>query len=166
MLGRGKELPPRAATGGKASGPPRALTGKENRIVHRSLLLLFGWTCVALGVAGVFLPLMPTTVFLIMAAWAFARSSDRWHSWLHSHERFGPLLACWERHRAMPRQAKVAALLTLAASYAFTAWMLGPFSTAALIGGACIAGVAIFLAHIPVMTQEQFAQLVAERDNR
>lgn len=125
--------------------------------------LLLGWCCVALGVIGAFVPLMPTTVFLLIAAWAFSRSSARWHRWLHDHHRFGPLLTCWERHRAMPRQAKVAALLTLAASYGFTAWLLGPFSSGALIGGLCIAGVAVFLAHIPVLTREQMAALAAER---
>jgi uncharacterized membrane protein YbaN (DUF454 family) len=133
--------------------------------MKRTAYLLLGWTAVALGVAGVFLPLLPTTVFLIIAAWAFARSSERWHRWLHSHRHFGPLLACWQRHRAMPRRAKVAALLTLAASYAFTAWMLGPFSTGALIGGVCIAGVAIFLAHIPVLSQEQLAALASEHEH-
>ena len=133
-------------------------------MVKQTGYLLLGWCCVGLGVLGVFLPLMPTTVFLLIAAWAFARSSERWHRWLHSHRRFGPLLACWERHRAMPRQAKVAAFLTLALSYSFTAWMLGPFSTGAIIGGLCIAGVAIFLAHIPVLTQEQAAAIAAERE--
>lgn len=128
--------------------------------------LLLGWCCVALGVAGAFLPLMPTTVFLLIAAWAFARSSERWHRWLHEHRHFGPLLACWQRHRAMPKRAKIAAFLTLAASYGFTAWMLGPLSTGAIIGGLCIAGVAIFLAHIPVLTQEQAAAIAAERQAR
>jgi uncharacterized membrane protein YbaN (DUF454 family) len=132
--------------------------------MKRTSYLLLGWCCIALGAAGAFLPLLPTTVFLLVAAWAFGHSSERWHRWLHEHRHFGPLLASWERHRAMPRQAKVAALITLATSYAFTAWLLGPFSTGAIIGGACIVGVAIFLAHIPVLTQEQAATIAAERD--
>lgn len=125
--------------------------------------LLLGWICVGLGVTGAFLPLLPTTVFLLIAAWAFSRSSDRCDQWLHRHPHFGPLLACWERHRAMPRRAKSIAFLTLAGSYGLTAWLLGPFSTGALIGGACMAAVAIFLAHIPVLTQEQAAAIAAER---
>lgn len=128
--------------------------------------LLLGWCCVTLGVAGIFLPLLPTTVFLLIAAWAFSRSSPRWHNWLQTHPRLGPLLACWEKHRAMPRRAKVAAFITLGVSYGITAWALGPFSTGAIIGGLCIAGVAIFLAHIPVLTGEQAAALAAERGTR
>lgn len=124
--------------------------------------LLLGWCCVALGVAGAFLPLLPTTVFMLIAAWAFAKSSPRLHHWLQTHPRFGPALACWERHRAMSRQAKIAALTTLALSYGFTAWMLGPLSTGAIIGGICIAGVAIFIAHLPVLTREQAEQITAD----
>ncbi len=124
--------------------------------------LLLGWCCIALGVAGAFLPLLPTTVFLLIAAWAFARSSQRWHEWLHTHPRFGPALACWQRHRAMPRRAKVAAFVTLAISYAFTAWLLGPLSIGAIVGGVCIAAVALFIAHIPVLTREQVDALAAE----
>jgi uncharacterized membrane protein YbaN (DUF454 family) len=132
--------------------------------MKRTVYLLLGWTCVGLGVAGAFLPLLPTTVFLLVAAWAFARSSERWHQWLQGHPRFGPLLACWQRHRAMPRRAKIAAFAALAASYGFTAWMLGPWSLGAIIGGLCIAGVAIFLAHIPVLTQEQVEAIQGERE--
>lgn len=117
--------------------------------------LLLGWCCVGLGTAGAFLPLLPTTVFLLIAAWAFAKADTRWHAWLLAHPRFGPLIACWQRHRAMPRRAKIAAFVALAGSYAFTAWVFGPLSWAAVIGGLCIAGVAIYIAHIPVLTPEQ-----------
>lgn len=116
--------------------------------------LLLGWTCVALGALGAILPLLPTTVFLLVAAWAFSRSSPRWHRWLHEHPRFGHLLCAWEEHHAMPARAKRIALLTLALSWGITAFAFGPFSWAALIGGACIAGVAIYLLHIPVLEQE------------
>ncbi|MCP5152927.1 MAG: YbaN family protein [Ectothiorhodospiraceae bacterium] len=116
--------------------------------------LVLGWVCVALGVIGAFLPVMPTTVFLLVAAWAFARSSPRWHRWLREHPRFGAVIRGWEEHRAMPRRAKRIALTTLAGSYAVTATWLGPFSTGALLGGAAIVGVALYILYLPVLPTE------------
>jgi hypothetical protein len=117
----------------------------------RFLYLALGWVCVVLGVIGVFLPLMPTTVFLLIAAWAFSRSSERWHRWLREHAHFGETIRAWEEHHAMPRRAKRIALLALAASYAFTAWVFGPLSWTAVLGGICMAGVALYIAHLPVL---------------
>jgi hypothetical protein len=119
----------------------------------RPFYLALGWVCVFLGLVGVFLPLMPTTVFLLIAAWAFSRSSERWHRWLREHARFGETIRAWEEHHAMPRRAKRVAFAALAASYAFTAFVYGPFSWAAMIGGICIAAVAIYIAHIPVLNK-------------
>lgn len=113
--------------------------------------LLLGWVCVLLGLIGAFLPLMPTTVFLLVAAWAFSRSSPRWHRWLREHAHFGEAVRNWETHHAMPRRAKRIAFAALAASYAFTAFVFGPLSWAAIIGGLCIAGVALYIAHLPVL---------------
>jgi uncharacterized membrane protein YbaN (DUF454 family) len=113
-----------------------------------------GWTSVGLGLIGAFVPLLPTTVFLLIAAWAFARSSPRWHRWLRQHPRYGHLIRAWEEHHAMPRRAKRVAWITLALSYLFTASVLGPLSLGAIIGGICIAGVAIYIAHLPVLEKK------------
>lgn len=117
------------------------------------MYLALGWLCVALGLIGAVLPLMPTTVFLLVAAWAFARSDERWHRWLREHATFGEAIRAWEEHHAMPQRAKRVALLTLALSYGFTATVFGPFSMTAIIGGLCIAGVALYIVHIPVLEQ-------------
>jgi uncharacterized membrane protein YbaN (DUF454 family) len=122
---------------------------------HRLLYVALGWTCVVLGLVGAFLPLMPTTVFLLIAAWAFSRSSPRWHRWLREHARFGETIRAWEEHHAMPRRAKRIAFVALAASYGITAWIFGPFSWAAIIGGLCIFGVAVYIAHIPVLQAQE-----------
>ncbi len=124
----------------------------RNRRPARIAYLVVGWVCVALGLIGAVLPLMPTTIFLLIAAWAFSRSSARWHDWLRNHARFGATIRAWEEHHAMPRRAKRIALLTLAASYGFTAVVFGPLSLAAIIGGLCIAVVALYVLHIPVLT--------------
>lgn len=113
--------------------------------------LVLGWTCVALGTLGLFLPVMPTTVFILVAAWAFARSSPRLHQWLRQHPRFGAVLLAWEDHRAMPRRAKRVALLMLAASWVVTAAWLGPLAIGSIIAAVCIAAVAIFIVRLPVV---------------
>ncbi len=79
----------------------------------RLLYLGFGILMVALGAVGAFLPLLPTTVFLLAALWAFARSSDRLHAWLWHHPRFGPPIRDWTRHGAIGRRAKVLAVALL-----------------------------------------------------
>ncbi|MFA9460070.1 YbaN family protein [Thiohalorhabdus methylotrophus] len=84
----------------------------------RWLWQLFGWCNVGMGVTGVFLPVLPTTPFLLVAAWAFTRSSERAHRWLVTHPRFGPYLEAWWQYRAIPRRGKWIAVLSLFASMA------------------------------------------------
>jgi uncharacterized membrane protein YbaN (DUF454 family) len=81
----------------------------------RWLLLLLGLLYTAAGLAGVFLPLLPTTPFLLLAAACFARSSQRCHRWLLEHPLFGTTLRQWQQERALPRRSKYVAvtLLTL-----------------------------------------------------
>ena len=75
----------------------------------RVLWLAGGWLALGAGMVGVAVPLLPTTVFLILAAFCFARGSDRLHDWLVNHRTFGPMLADWRNHRAISRRGKVLA---------------------------------------------------------
>ena len=75
--------------------------------MKKILLLSLGWLCVGLAFLGIFLPGMPTTIFLIIALWAFAKSSKKFHAWLLNHKRFGPLLRNWETHKVVPKKAKI-----------------------------------------------------------
>lgn len=77
----------------------------------RHVYLVLGLLFVALGFAGAFLPVLPTTPFLILAAACFARSSPRLENWLLSHPRFGSLLKAWRERGAIPARAKLLALM-------------------------------------------------------
>ena len=75
--------------------------------MKRISLLFLGWLCVGFAFVGIFLPGIPTTPFLIVALWAFAKSSKKFHTWLLNHKRFGPILRNWESHKVVPRKAKI-----------------------------------------------------------
>lgn len=117
--------------------------------VVRTLLLACGFLAVGLGVAGIFLPVLPTTPFMLLAAACFARSSPRFHRWLLAHRTFGPIVGEWERHRAIPWRAKLWAIglmsATLAASIVF--FVKNPWAQ----GGLAVMGVAlaVWLYRIP-----------------
>lgn len=76
----------------------------------RAGLLLLGHACVVLGVIGVFLPVMPTTVFLLGAAACYSRASGKFYNRLLNNRVFGPVIADWRHHRAMTRRAKTMAI--------------------------------------------------------
>jgi hypothetical protein len=82
----------------------------------RWLLLALAAVCLLLGIVGVFIPVVPTVPFLVVAAWAASRSSPRLHGWLLSHPRFGHLLRDWYEAGVVPRRAKWLATLMMAAS--------------------------------------------------
>ncbi|WOF73874.1 YbaN family protein [Parvibaculaceae bacterium PLY_AMNH_Bact1] len=92
------------------------MTVETERAYRRHLLQGLGWICVALGAIGIVLPVMPTTVFLLAALWAFARSSPRLHTWLIENPYFGPYIADWERDRIIPIRAKVIAVTMMTGS--------------------------------------------------
>ncbi len=79
----------------------------------RTTFLLLGLVCVAFAVIGVFVPLLPTTPFLLLAAACFARSSERFHQWLLNHPVFGTTVRAWDEHRSIPRKAKWVAIVSL-----------------------------------------------------
>jgi len=92
------------------------MTVETERAYRRHLLQALGWVCVGLGAIGIVLPIMPTTVFLLIALWAFARSSPRLHGWLLENPYFGPYIADWERDRVIPLRAKILAVTMMTGS--------------------------------------------------
>jgi len=82
----------------------------------RLLWAAAGIACVALGLVGITLPLLPTTPFMILAAFCFARGSDRLHRWLMGHPRFGQAIHDWKRHGAIAPKAKLLAAAAMVAA--------------------------------------------------
>jgi uncharacterized protein len=83
------------------------------RVVYFSL----GWVFFALGIIGILLPVMPTTPFMLLALWGFARSSDKFHNWLYTHRLFGPPLQQWNEHRVIPLIAKIMSVSFMSISF-------------------------------------------------
>lgn len=89
--------------------------GRQLPVAVRYLLVAFAALCVALGVIGIFVPGLPTTVFILMAGWAAARSSPRFSNWLESHRAFGPILRDWRNNGSVSRRAKLTATVMMTA---------------------------------------------------
>lgn len=84
-------------------------------LVKSRIYIAAGFVCVALGVIGIPMPLLPTTPFLLLAAYFFARGSQRWHRWLLTHPALGPYIIAFREGRGLTRAQKwrVAGLVTL-----------------------------------------------------
>ena len=113
-------------------------------MIARWLWLSLGFLATGFGIAGVVLPLVPTTPFLLLAAFAFARSSPRFHYWLINHRHFGPVILDWQRNGSIARRYKVAALLAMAATLALT-WLAGVAAWAIALQVVVLAAVATFI---------------------
>ena len=115
----------------------------------RVVFLSLGWLFVAIGLVGVFLPVLPTTPCLILAVACFARSSPRLEAWLLDHPRLGPPLRDWRERGAIPRRAKLAAVAMMTASYAIFWFGTSPPFWRAVIVAAVMVAPAIFVVTRP-----------------
>lgn len=110
-----------------AGGPDNALCIRTQRPneqdAMRFLWSVFGVACVGLGALGIVLPLLPTTPFLLLAAFAFGKSSPRLHHWIVTHPRLGPPLHNWKAHGAIGRRAKAMAISMMGAAFVASLFM-------------------------------------------
>jgi uncharacterized membrane protein YbaN (DUF454 family) len=85
----------------------------------RPVYFLLGWCFFGLGAVGTVVPGLPTTPFMLLALWAFAKSSQRFHNWLYDHPVFGPPLQQWHDHRVISGKAKLLSVSTMTASFVY-----------------------------------------------
>lgn len=83
----------------------------------KPLYLILGWVFFGIGIVGAFLPVLPTTPFMILALWMFSKSSERFHQWLYHHRIFGPPLQQWDEHRVIPWPAKMTSVFMMSLSF-------------------------------------------------
>ena len=110
----------------------------------RTLWKLAGCVSLGIGLIGIVVPLLPTTVFLLIAAFCFQRGSDRLHRWLTEHPRFGPLIKSWRERGAIPRRAKRNAIIALVA-IGLISWLIDVSWTILAIQVAALSAVAAFI---------------------
>ena len=92
--------------------------------IRKAALIFAGTLCVALGVLGMFLPLLPTTVFLLMAAYCYSRSSERFHTWLLNNRLCGTYIRNYKSGQGISMRQKITTTAILWASIGFSIWVL------------------------------------------
>ena len=118
--------------------------------VLRPVLVAIGTVALVLGVIGIFVPLLPTTPFLLLASACYLRGSKRMHEWLLSHGTLGAYIRAYEEGRGIPLRAKVLALAMMWPSIAYAAYRVGSIWVALaffLVAG----GVTIHLLRLPTL---------------
>lgn len=137
------------------NGSHRAASGVFDRPAVRLMLAVLGWISLGLGVVTLFVPLFPTTIFLLLALWALSQSSSPGYRWLREHPKLGPSMREWDEHGVIAPRAKMLAIAGLASS----GGMVGFFATGhwamPMIAGIMLFAVAIYIATRPSNRPDQ-----------
>lgn len=120
----------------------------------RSFFVAAGTLSLALGIAGIFLPLLPTTPFLLLASACYLRGSERMHRWLHSHPRLGGYLRAFEEGRGIPLRAKRTAVVLLWVSILVSAWIVNEPAVQVLLL-VIATGTTIYIVRLPTLVPEK-----------
>ena len=88
--------------------------------IHKPVFFTIGILSLSLGYVGIVVPGLPTTVFILIAAWAFSKCSTKFTYWIENHRLFGPMVLNWQQYRGLSRRAKKVAILTIIQTFAFT----------------------------------------------
>ena len=92
--------------------------------IHTPFFFTLGILSLSLGYVGILIPGLPTTVFILIAAWAFSKCSERFTLWLESHRIFGPIILNWKTYRGLSRRAKKLAISMIIPTFVFTIYFV------------------------------------------
>jgi uncharacterized protein len=124
--------------------------------VVRLVYLTLGWLCVASGAIGVVLPGWPTTIWIILATYFFARSSPRFYNWLMNHRLFGPLVRDWRDGKGMTARAKALAVGMIVVTIGISVTVIPVFWVKVLLAGIAVA-LCTYLLRLPTKPAESVA---------
>jgi uncharacterized membrane protein YbaN (DUF454 family) len=96
------------------------MTVMAQKSIKTALLWLSGWLSLITGLIGIVLPLLPTTPFVLLSAYCFARTSPRLHHWMLNHRWFGPPIRQWQQTGTVNRESKIKALFLIAVTFLLT----------------------------------------------
>lgn len=104
--------------------------------IKRAFFFVLGFICLGMAYIGFIMPGIPFSIFLVSAAYCFARSSQRMHDWLMNHKYFGPFLQNWSQKRIFPQRGKYLMIVVMTTTVLFTAWKTA--SILAVVGTAAV----------------------------
>ncbi|MFA7292017.1 MAG: YbaN family protein [Rhodocyclaceae bacterium] len=140
-------LPPQAPLPAETA-EARASRLHDSQVV-RWLLWTFGSIALVLGIIGIFLPVLPTTPFILLAAACYARASERFHQRLLAHPTFGPTIREWEEYRSMPLRTKKVAISLMTLSIAISIWVVRDYLWLQIILAVLAVSVGTWLWRLP-----------------
>ena len=121
--------------------------------IRKTLWLTAGFLCLGMAYIGVVVPGIPFSIFLVMAAYCFSKSSKRMHDWLYNHKYFGPFLTNWVQKRVFPQKGKYAMVIVMSSSLALL-WFTTENIKAAIWSGSFMLLVAIWAWRYPATLEE------------
>jgi uncharacterized membrane protein YbaN (DUF454 family) len=130
---------------GTENDPAQVVANPIGRVAY----LLLGFICLGLGIAGYIVPLLPGTVFLLLATFFFFRSSERMYHWVLNHPRFGELIRNYRAGHGIPRRIKVYAIALIVVSFFVSVVYVAESALLRALLIACGLGVSIFIVTRP-----------------
>ena len=128
--------------------------------IKKYLWMGLGFLSLGMAYVGVIVPGIPFSIFLVFAAYCFAKSSKKWHDWLYNHKYFGPFLTNWTQKKVFPTWAKYMMIAVMSSSLAFLWFSTGNIKAVAWSGG-FMALVAIWAWKYPGSVEEQERRVAA-----
>ncbi len=141
-------------TNGRSTEPEAPPDPSTISPVWRVVLLLVGTVSLVLGVIGIFLPILPTTPFLLVTAACYARASTRLYAWLLGQRSLGPIITEWRRSRSLPPGVKIRALVVVAVTFTISVVLVDALAIRLLLVATGVILVA-FLYRIPTAQAER-----------